>query len=72
MILTTGELIRLVEEHDSKAAEFEKNIVKYTGVDYSNMNEYNTSSIIVLLSLMKINQITVDKMLEQCLNKLHK
>lgn len=72
MNLTTGELIRLVEEHDSKAAEFEKNIVKYTGLDYSNMNEYSTSSIIVLLSSMKINQITVDKMLEQCLNQLHK
>lgn len=72
MNLTTGELIRLVEEHDSKAAEFEKNIVKYTGLDYSDMNEYNTSSIIVLLSAMKINQITVDKMLEQCLNQLHK
>lgn len=72
MNLTTGELIRLVEEHDSKAAEFEKNIVKYTGLDYSNMNEYNTSSIIVLLSSMKINQITVDEMLEKCLNQLHK
>lgn len=72
MNLTTGELIRLVEEHDSKATEFEKNIVKYTGLDYSNMNEYNTSSIIVLLSLMKINQITVDEMLEKCLNQLHK
>lgn len=72
MNLTTGELIRLVEEHDSKAAEFEKNIVKYTGLDYSNMNEYNTSSIIVLLSAMKINQITVDEMLEKCLNQLHK
>lgn len=72
MNLTTEELIKLVKEHDLKAVEFEENIVKYTGLDYSNMNEYNTSSIIVLLSSMKINQITVDEMLEKCLNQLHK
>lgn len=72
MKLTTAELIKLVEEHDSKAGEFEKNIVRYTGLNHSELEEYNTSSIIVLLGLIKLEQATVDEVFEQCLNQLHK
>lgn len=72
MKLTTEELIKLVEEHDSKAMEFEKNIVRYTGLNHSELDEYNTSSLIVLLGLIKLKQTTVDEMLEYCVNNLHK
>lgn len=72
MNLTTDELIKLVEEHDSKAGEFEKNIVRYTGLNHSELEEYNTSSIIVLLGLIKLKQATVDEILESCVNNLHK
>nr|DAE25886.1 MAG TPA: hypothetical protein [Siphoviridae sp. ctu8P6] len=72
MNLTTEELIKLVEEHDSKAVEFEENIVRYTGLNHSELEEYNTSSIIVLLGLIKLNQATVDEILESCVNNLHK
>ena len=72
MNLTTEELIKLVEEHDSKAVEFEENIVRYTGLNHSELDEYNTSSIIVLLGLIKLNQATVDEILESCVKNLHK
>lgn len=72
MKLTTEELIKLVEEHDSKAVEFEENIVRYTGLEYSELEEYNTSTMIVLLGLIKLNQATVDEILESCVKNLHK
>lgn len=37
MNLTTEELIKLVEEHDSKAVEFEENIVRYAGLNHSEL-----------------------------------
>ncbi|QOI68848.1 hypothetical protein phi9184_ORF029 [Enterococcus phage 9184] len=72
MSLTTEELLKLVEEHDSKAVEFEKNIVRYTGLEHSELEEYNTSTMIVLLGLIKLNQATVDEILETCVKNLHK
>lgn len=72
MSLTTKELLKLVEEHDSKAVEFEKNIVRYTDLERSELEEYNTSSIIVLLGLIKLKQTTVDEILETCVKDLHK
>ena len=72
MSLTTEELIKLLEEHDSKAEEFEKNIVRYTGLNHSELEEYNTNNIIVLLCLIKLNQATVDEILETCVKNLHK
>lgn len=72
MKLTNEELIKLVETHDAKAVEFEKNIVRYTGLNRSELDEYNTSSIIVLLGLIKLKQATVDEVLEHCVNNLHK
>lgn len=72
MSLTAEELIKLVEEHDSKVMEFEKNIVRYTGLKHSELEEYNTSTMIVLLGLIKLNQATVDEILETCVKNLHK
>lgn len=72
MSLTTKELIKLIEDHDSKAGEFEKNIVRYTGLERSELEAYNTSSIIVLLGLIKLKQATVDEILETCIKDLHK
>lgn len=72
MNLTTEELIKLVEEHDSKAAELEKDIVRYTGMNHSKLEEYNTSNILVLLGLINLDQVTIDEVFEQCLNQLHK
>ena len=72
MSLTTTELIKLMEEHDSKAGEFERNLVRYTGVTRSELEEYNASSIIVLLGLIKLKQVTVDEILETCAKDLHK
>lgn len=72
MKLTTEELIKWVKEHDSKAVEFEENIVRYTGLEYSELEEYNTSTMIVLLGLIKLNQATVDEILESCVKNLHK
>lgn len=72
MSLTTEELIKLVEEHDSKAGEFEKNIVRYTGLKHSELDEYNTSTIIVLLGLLKLKEMSIDEMLETCVKNLHK
>lgn len=72
MSLTTEELIKLVEEHDSKAVEFEKNLVRYTGLKHSELEEYNTSTMIVLVGLIKLNQATVDEILETCVKNLHK
>lgn len=72
MNLTTEELLKLIQEHDSKAVEFEKNISRYTGLNNSDLEEYKTSSIIVLLILIKINETTVDEALEKCIKDLHK
>lgn len=72
MSLTTEELLKLIKECDSKAMDFEKNIVRYTGLDHSDLEEYMTSSIILLLCLIKIKETTVDELLEKYLNNLHK
>lgn len=72
MNLTTEELFELVEMYDSKALEFEAKFKDNTELNYSELYDYNASNMIVLLSLIKVNQITVDEMLEKCLNSLHK
>ena len=72
MNLTSEELIKLVEEHDSKAVEFEKNVVRYTGLNHSELEEYTTNSMIVLLGLIKLKQATVDEILETYVKHLHK
>lgn len=72
MNLTTEQLIELVEECDSKAMEFENNIVKYTSFGDRDVLEYTSNSLIVLLGLIKLKQTTVDEVLEECLNNLHK
>ena len=72
MNLTSEELIKLVEYHDSKTMEFEKNIVRYTGLERSDLEEYQTGAILVLVALMKLKQVTIDEMLEECLKNLHK
>lgn len=72
MNLTNEELSALVEEHDSKCADFEQDVANYTNIDSSALEEYNKNNMIVLLGLMKLNHITIDKMLEKCLDDLHK
>lgn len=72
MNLTTEELIKLVEENDLKAFEFENKLRDEYGFDSDELNSYNQSSIITLLGLMKFNNLTVDEMLEKCLDDLHK
>lgn len=72
MNLTTEELITLVETHDLKAFEFENKLRDEYCVDSDDLNNYNQSSIITLLGLMKFNNLTVDEMLEKCLDDLHK
>ena len=72
MNLTSEELIKLAEEYDSKTMEFEKNIVRYTGLERSDLEEYQTGAILVLVALMKLKQVTIDEMLEECLKNLHK
>lgn len=72
MKLPSEELIKLVEKYDSKNLEFEDNIRDNTTVDYRELEDYNAGNIIVLLCLLKLKQITIDEMLEKCLNQLHK
>ena len=72
MNLTSEELIKLVEEHDSKAVEFEKNVVRYTGLNHSELEEYTTNSMIVLLGLIKLKQANIDEILETYVKHLHK
>lgn len=72
MKLTTEELIELVEIYNSKAFEFEAKFKDNTDLNSSELYDYNASNIIVLLSLIKLNQIMVDEMSEKCLNSLHK
>lgn len=72
MKLTNEELIKLVEEYDSKAVEFEEKIRGNTLVKISELEDYNAGNVIVLLCLIKLKQITIEEMLEGCLNQLHK
>ena len=72
MNLTSEELIKLVEAYDSKTMEFEKNIVRYTGLERSDLKEYQTGAILVLVALMKLKQVTIDEMIEECLKNLPK
>lgn len=72
MKLTSEELIKLAEEYDSKNLEFEDNIRDNTTVEYRELEDYNARNIIVLLCLLKLKEITIDEMLEACLNQLHK
>ena len=72
MKLTSEELIKLAEEYDSKNLEFEDNIRDNTTLEYRELKDYNARNIIVLLCLLKLKEITIDEMLEACLNRLHK
>ena len=72
MNLTTEELIKLVEEYDLKARSFEDKIKDNTTIEYRELEEYNAGNVIMLLCLIKLKQITIDEMLEGCLNQLHK
>lgn len=72
MNLTTEELIKLVEDHDAKASCFENKIITNTEIEYSEIDEYTMSTVLVLLLSMKLNTITADEMLEKCLNNLQK
>nr|DAF84400.1 MAG TPA: hypothetical protein [Caudoviricetes sp.] len=72
MNLTTEELIKLVQECDSKAVEFENNIVKYTAFCDSDVLEYISNSLIVILGLIKLKKTTVDEVLEKYVNNRNK
>jgi hypothetical protein len=72
MNLTTEELIKLVEEYDLKARTFEDKIKDNTTIEYRELEDYNATNITILLCLVKLKQITIDEMLEACLDQLHK
>lgn len=72
MNLTTEELNKLVDEHDLKARFFEDKINDTTTIKYRELEEYNAGNVVMLLCLIKLKQITIDEMLEGCLNQLHK
>ena len=55
-----------------KQWSLKKNIVRYTGLERSDLEEYQTDAILVLVALMKLKQVTIDEMLEECLKNLHK
>ena len=55
-----------------KQWSLKKNIVRYTGLERSDLEEYQTGAILVLVALMKLKQVTIDEMLEECLKNLHK
>ena len=60
MKLTTNEILELTEKHDSIATEFEQALVEKSNVSFENLVSYHNSSIIVLLGLMKLNNLTID------------
>ena len=72
MKLTSEELIKLAEEYNSKNLEFEDNIRDNTTVEYRELEDYNARNMIVLICLLKLKEITIDEMLEACLNHIHK
>lgn len=72
MKLTSEELIKLIEEYASKNLEFEDNIRDNTTVECSELEDYTAGNIIVLLCLLKLDQITIDEVLEVFLNNPHK
>lgn len=72
MKLTTNEILELTEKHDSIATEFEQALVEKNNVSFENLVSYHNSSIIVLLGLMKLNNLTIDEMLDSCIKDLHK
>lgn len=72
MKLTTHEILELTEKHDSIATEFEQALVEKSNVSFENLVSYHNSSIIVLLGLMKLNNLTIDEMLDSCIKDLHK
>lgn len=72
MKLTTNEILELTEKHDSIATEFEQALVEKSNVSFENLVSYHNSSIIVLLGLMKLNNLTIDEMLDSCIKDLHK
>ena len=72
MNLTNDELIKLVEEYDSQWLEFEEAVVNYTNIERWELENYLKNAIIVTLGSIKLNQITMDEMLEKCLDDLHK
>lgn len=72
MNLTTEELIKLVETHDSQCLEFEEAVVNYTNIERWELEKYLQNVILVTLGSIKLNEITIDEMLEKCLDDLHK
>lgn len=72
MKLTSEELIKLAEEYNSKNVEFEDNIRHNKTIEYRELEDYTERNIIVLICLLKLKEITVDEILEECLKNLHK
>lgn len=72
MNLTTNEIVELTEKHDSIATEFEQGLVEKSNISFEDLVSYHNSSIIVLLGLMKLNNLTIDEMLDSCIKDLHK
>lgn len=72
MNLTTEELITFLEKHDLNVSELENKLCDEYFVDSEELYQYTQSSFITLLGLMKFNNLTVEEMLEKCLDNLHK
>lgn len=72
MNLTTEELITWLEKHDLNVGELENKLCDEYFVDSEELYQYTQSSFITLLGLMKFNNLTVEEMLEKCLDNLHK
>lgn len=72
MNLTNSELIEFLTICDLKASAFENKIINNTDIEYSEIDDYTINTVIVLLSSMKLNHITIDEMLEKSLKNLHK
>lgn len=72
MKLTTEELLEVLETHDVKAFEFENRLRNESDITLDELHHYYKTIFITLLGQMKLNNLTVDEMLEECLDNLHK
>lgn len=72
MKLTSEELITWLEKHELNAGELENKLCDEYFVDSEELYQYTQSSFITLLGLMMFNNLTVEEMLEKCLDNLHK
>ena len=70
MNIETEELIKLLEDNDSICVDFEKALTDLYDIDREEVVRYHESSIMVLLGLMKLNNITIEEMLEQMIGGL--